>query len=67
MDKFIQQNPAVIIAFMGLLMSYFLWSSNQTLSRINSTLDKHAELIMGLIKEFNFLKGEHESEMRNKE
>jgi hypothetical protein len=66
MENFIKENPTIIMAFITLLTSYFLWSSNQTLLRINKTLDLHAKLIQELSEEFFVLKGEHNAEMRDK-
>ena len=61
MNEFVKQFPALAVGFMGMLITYFLYSSNQTLSRINATLDKHMEMILALTKELEYLKGEHKA------
>lgn len=59
MEQFIQSYPNLVISFIGLLISYFLWSSNRTLARIDQTLTKHQKLLFDLIQDFSQLKGEH--------
>lgn len=67
MELFIKENPNLITYILGLLMSFFLWSSNQTLARINKTLSQHQELLLNLTTEFSRLRGEHDIVMRGRD
>ena len=67
MEQFIKENPNLITYILGLLMSFFLWSSNQTLARINKTLSQHQELLLNLTTEFSRLRGEHDIVMRGRD
>lgn len=67
MEQFIKENPNLITYILGLLMSFFLWSSNQTLARINRTLSQHQTLLLNLTKELSRLRGEHDVVMRGRD
>lgn len=64
MEQFMQSYPNLVASFLGLLISYFLWSNNRTLTRIDQTLAKHQKLLFDLIQDLSQLKGEHNAIMR---